>query len=100
MATSAGVYGRVYGTGSGTSTSNAPSTSGTTSSTIVRSYAFTTPSLSWVVAHNQNTQKMNVTLFDSSNNIMFAKITANSPNQFTVFLTTPMAGTVNVTFIV
>lgn len=100
MATSYGVYGRVYGSGTGTSASNTPSTTGSTNSVITRTYSFNLPLLSWVVTHNQNTQNMNVTLFDSNGNIMFAKITTNSPNQFTVYLTTPMIGTVNVTFIV
>jgi len=85
-----GVYGRVYGTASGTPGATA----------LVRSFPFTVPQLVWVVTHNLNTQNMNVTLFDKDNNIMFAKIKAVTPNQFVVYLTEPMAGTVTVTFIV
>jgi len=43
---------------------------------------------------------MNITLFDADYNMMFAKITAVSPNQFIVYFTEPTAGIVNVTFIV
>ena len=85
-----GVYGRVYGTSSGTPGATA----------LVRAFPFPSPQLTWVVTHNLNTQNMNVTLFDSQNNVMFAKIKAVTSNQFIVYLTTPMAGTVNVTFIV
>jgi len=85
-----GVYGRVYGTSSGTPGATA----------LVRSFPFTSPQLTWVVTHNLNTRNMNVTLFDSQNNLMFAKIKAVTPNQFIVYLTEPMVGTVNVTFIV
>jgi len=95
MAT-AGVYGRVYGSATGTNVSSNVATS----STVIRTYPFAVPSLSWVVTHNLNTQNMNVTLFDSNHNIMFAKINAVSNNQFIVSLTAPMSGTVNVTFIV
>lgn len=85
-----GVYGRVYGTASGTPGGTA----------LVRAFSFSTAQLTWVVTHNLNTQNMNVTLFDSQNNVMFARIKAVTPNQFIVYLTEPMAGTVNVTFIV
>jgi hypothetical protein len=85
-----GVYGRVYGTSTGTP--------GGTS--VVRTFSITVPQLTWVVTHNLNTRNMNVTLFDAQNNVMFAKINAVTANQFIVYLTEPMAGTVNVTFIV
>jgi hypothetical protein len=87
---SGGIYGRVYGTSTGTPGATA----------LVRSFPFPNPELTWVVTHNLNTQNMNVTLFDSQNNVMFAKIKAVTPNQFIVYLTEPMVGTVNVTFIV
>jgi hypothetical protein len=85
-----GVYGRVYGTASGTPGATA----------LVRSFSFPVPQLAWVVTHNLNTQNMNVTLFDANRNSMFAKIKAVTPNQFIVYLTEPMAGTANVTFII
>jgi hypothetical protein len=85
-----GVYGRVYGTSTGVP--------GGTS--LVRSYPFAIPQLTWIVTHNNNTQKMNITLFDADYNMVFAKITAVSPNQFIVYFTEPTAGIVNVTFIV
>jgi hypothetical protein len=87
---SGGIYGRVYGTSTGTPGATA----------LVRSFFFPNPELTWVVTHNLNTQKINATLFDDQNNVMFAKINAVTSNQFIVYLTEPMAGTVNVTFIV
>jgi hypothetical protein len=62
------------------------------------SFAFPTPTYSWVVNHNLNTKRFIVSLFDDSGNQFYAKTNVTSLNQFVVTLTQRTSGYVVATF--
>ena len=89
---SGGVYGQVYGT-----TNGAAATGAATTRTQV--FTFETAQLTWEIAHDYKTRKVNVTLLDDSYTTIYAGVEPDTDGHITIFFTAPVKGTAIVTFI-